>query len=53
MEVDGRKNIEEVDGFLYLGSIIATHGGTQFNIKSRIIKAQHTFELIRNVWSSV
>lgn len=45
-------NIEEVDEFTYLGSIISKVGGADADVKSRIKKAQQAFGQLRPIWSS-
>ena len=44
--------IEEVDLFIYLGSIVDTSGGTDADIKARKGKARSAFKKMKNVWSS-
>ena len=44
--------IEEVDTFTYLGSVIDKQGGTDADVKSRIGKARTAFTLLRNIWKS-
>jgi len=45
-------NIEDVQEFVYLGSIINNSGGTDEDIRSRIRKAQQSFAILRPVWKS-
>ena len=49
--LDGNR-IEEVESFIYLGSIIDKQGGTEADVKSRIGKARTAFALLRNLWKS-
>ena len=46
------ETLEEVKDFIYLGSIVDTHGGTEADVKNRISKARVAFHLLRNVWKS-
>lgn len=46
------EDIEEVDQFCYLGSIITTDGGTEEDIKSRISKAKGRLPLLQPTWRS-
>ena len=45
-------NIEEVDEFCYLGSIIAKDGGADSDVMSRIKKARQSFGSLNSVWRS-
>ncbi|KAK3105137.1 hypothetical protein FSP39_017997 [Pinctada imbricata] len=51
VEVDGN-SLDDVDNFTYLGSIVATSGGTDEDITSRINKARHVFAILKPVWTS-
>ena len=42
----------EVTNFVYLGSVIDIHGGTEADIRSRIGKARASFIQLRNIWRS-
>ena len=42
--------VENVEQFMYLGSIIITTGGTDEDIKARKRKAQQTFAMRKPVW---
>ena len=44
--------IEEVDFFIYLGSVVDKLGGTDADIKTRKGKARSAFKKMKNVWSS-
>ena len=44
--------IDEVETFTYLGSIIAKHGDTDVNVKAMIGKARGAFIRLKNTWSS-
>jgi len=44
--------IDEVESFTYLGSIIDKHGGTDADVKGRISKARGAFIQLKNTWSS-
>ena len=45
-------NIEEVDNFTYLGSVISNDNGTSKDIKSRLSKARTAFCQLRPIWRS-
>jgi hypothetical protein len=44
--------VENVEQFTYLGSIISTTGGTNEDIKARKRKAQQAFAMLKPVWRS-
>ncbi|PFX27744.1 putative uncharacterized transposon-derived protein F52C9.6 [Stylophora pistillata] len=44
--------IEEVDEFTYLGSIVSKKGGTDEDIQARIRKARQAFAMLRPIWRS-
>ncbi len=44
--------LEEVDSFIYLGSIVDKLGGTEADVKARIGKARSAFTQLRNIWRS-
>ena len=44
--------IEEVDEFTYLGSIVSKKGGTDEDIQARIGKARQAFAMLRPIWQS-
>jgi hypothetical protein len=44
--------VENVEQFMYLGSIISTTGGTDEGIKARKRKAQQAFAMLKPVWRS-
>ena len=46
-----RNEIEEVDTFTYLGSIIDKHGCTVVHVKVRIGKGRGIFIQLKNIWS--
>lgn len=45
-------NIDEVDEFCYLGSIITKDGGAESDVVSRIKKARQAFGMLTNLWKS-
>ena len=45
-------NVEEVQQFTYLGSIVSTDGGTEEDVKSRLGKARVAFHMLDNLWKS-
>jgi hypothetical protein len=44
------EEIENVEEFTYLGSIVDKNGGTEKDIKSRISKAQIAFQSLHKIW---
>ncbi|CAC5395900.1 unnamed protein product [Mytilus coruscus] len=46
------EDIEEVDQFTYLGSIMDRNGGTDADIRTRISKARQAFAMLKPVWKS-
>ena len=44
--------VEHVEQFTYLGSIISITGGTDEDIKARKRKAQQAFAMLKSVWRS-
>ena len=44
--------IEEVDHFTYLGSIVDKGGGTERDVKQRIIKARTAFIQLNKIWAA-
>jgi hypothetical protein len=44
--------VEEVDEFPYLGSIVGKTGGTEEDIKARLNKARVAFRMMSKVWKS-
>ena len=49
--VDG-KEVEAVDDFTYLGSILSADNGAEKDIKSRLQKARTSFSMLNPVWRS-
>ena len=48
--VVNQEKLEEVDSFVYLGSVIDRKGGTEADIKSRIGKARTAFIALNKIW---
>ena len=46
------RNLEEVEAFTYLGSIIDTKGGTDADVKARIGKARGAYMQMKNIWKA-
>ncbi|VDO15268.1 unnamed protein product [Brugia timori] len=46
------QEVEKVESFQYLGSQIASDGGTKSDIGARIKKARAAFASLRNIWKS-
>jgi hypothetical protein len=44
--------LEEVEEFIYLGSIVNIEGGTDADVKNRINKARVIFNILGKVWSA-
>ena len=51
VKLEGIEN-EEVETFMYLGSIIDKDGGTDADVKERIVKTIGAFIQLKNAWSS-
>lgn len=49
----GGEPIRKVESFIYLGSVVDTQGGTERDIKSRIVKARSAFTMLKNIWASM
>jgi hypothetical protein len=45
-------NLEEVEEFTYLGSIVDIEGGTDADVKNRINKTRVIFNILGKVWSA-
>src|SRR6202012_2179466 len=45
-------SIKETESFCYLGSILASDGGADHDVKSRIQKARQAFISLNNIWKS-
>ncbi|KAL0188422.1 hypothetical protein M9458_015521, partial [Cirrhinus mrigala] len=48
----GGEPIQEVESFVYLGSIVDTQGGTDRDVTARIGKARAAFVMLKNIWAS-
>ena len=46
------KNLQEVDQFTYLGSIVSTTGGSDEDVRARIGKARYAFISLGPVWKT-
>ena len=46
------KEIQFVEKFTYLGSVISKDNGAKTDITSKLSKARHTFSLLTNIWRS-
>jgi len=46
------EELEDVQSFTYLGSIVTSDGGADEDVKSRIGKARQAFNTSRSVWNS-
>ena len=51
LQIDNEK-IEEVDSFIYLGSIVSKTGGTDEDVGNRIRLANAAFGSLQEIWSS-
>ena len=51
INIDG-KELEDVDKFTYLGSIVNNEGGSDTDIKCRIGKSAAVFKTLRPIWTS-
>jgi len=45
--------VEEVDEFMYLGSIVSKKGGTDEDIQARIGKVRPAFAMLKPIWQSM
>ena len=48
----GGEELEEIEQFTYLGSVISKTGGTDEDINARICKARQAFAMLKPVWKS-
>lgn len=48
----GDNNLEEVETFTYLGSVINQQGETDADVKTRIGKARAALIALKNIWRS-
>ena len=48
----GTEELEEVESFTYLGSIVNKTGGTEEDIKARTNKARYVFVTLKPIWKS-
>ena len=46
------EDIEDVEQFTYLGSVVSRDGGTDRDIKSRVEKVTAAFKTLRPIWTS-
>ena len=46
------KNIEQVEDFTYLGSLISINNSASKDITNRLIKAKGSFAMLKTVWKS-
>ena len=46
----GDDDLQYVNRFTYLGSIITTEGGADEDIKNRLNKARNVFRMLNSVW---
>ena len=51
VKLDG-EDIEDVDSFTYLGSILNKEGGTQEDVNNRLKKARTAFGMLTKIWRS-
>ncbi|VDP81586.1 unnamed protein product [Schistosoma mattheei] len=49
--LDGEE-LEDVDTFTYLSSIIDEHGGSDADVKARTVKARAAYIQLENIWNS-
>ena len=49
--IDGHE-VEKIDQFSYLGSMIDVQGGADADVKTRIGKARQAFTSLKPIWSS-
>ena len=46
------EEVENVNRFTYLGSVITTDGGAEADVRARIAKASYTFNTLSKVWKT-
>ena len=51
IRIDGHE-VEKIDQFSYLGSMIDVQGGADADVKTRIAKARQAFTSLKPIWSS-
>ncbi|VDP27720.1 unnamed protein product [Schistosoma margrebowiei] len=51
MTLDG-ESLEDVNTFTYLASIIDEHGGSDADVKARIVRARAAYPQLKNTWDS-
>ena len=51
LEAEGTE-IQQVDKFTYLGTVVSTEDSTKKDIKSRLAKAKSAFQRLRLIWKS-
>jgi hypothetical protein len=51
IKIEGHQ-IENVEQFKYLGSIMTKEGGTEKDTETRIANAQHAFHMLNRIWYS-
>ena len=47
-----KEALDEVEDFVYLGSIVNKQGGTDGDVRARIGKARTAFHQLKNIWST-
>ena len=45
------KQVENIDAFAYLSSVVNTEGGAEEDIKRRLGKAMEVFQKLQKIWS--
>ena len=48
----GGEPIREVESFVYLGSVVDHHGGTDRDVTARIGNSRAAFVVLKNIWAS-
>ena len=51
IKVEG-EGVDDVKSFVYLGSVLDKHGGTQADIKRRLAVARNAFTRLQSIWRS-
>ena len=51
VKIEGEE-LEKVESFTYLGSVMDKSGGTDTDMKTRISKARSAFNMLKKIWSS-
>ena len=48
----GREEVEDIEGFVYLGTTVTKEGGGTEDIKKRLSKARGAFFNLKKIWNT-